>query len=69
MGRSPLLLALESMEMERNRFTPEAVLLDLVSIEAFAHCPECGQRFSRIHSRYCRELRPIRRSPSKMCTP
>jgi len=55
MGWNPL-LALEAMEVERFRFTPEAVQIDLFSTAASCNGPACGQRGFRVHSRYSRRL-------------
>ena len=50
------LLALAPLKIERIRFAAEGVLLDLVSTAPFCCCPVCGQRSSRIHSRYLRRV-------------
>jgi len=50
----PLLLGLEALRIERIRFSPQAVVLDLSIVADSSNCPECGQRSIRIHSRYCR---------------
>lgn len=59
MGFGPLLLALEPLRIERIRFTPQAIVLDLSSTAVFANCPACGQRSSRVHSYYHHHLRDL----------
>jgi transposase len=50
------LLGLAPLKVERIRFAGDAVVLDLISTQAFCCCPVCGQRSCRVHSHYCRRL-------------